>query len=131
MECKRREQGAGCHDQNFLARSLRAFSHAYRYPPVQENSCGNVCMVMRGRTTVVTSRVCGRPFYFKPQQQELCFPTMNRRPVSPATEEPEEIANQIAVAYAKGQPPRNTVAFQYRSSQLQNLVPGSTTGTRT
>jgi hypothetical protein len=102
----------------------------------QQGNNGNVCMVMRGFSAPTYSPSQFRNLVYDPTvRAPICFTPAAVRTAMPYYElrtklalqgkNPDEIAEGIAVAYAKGEiPKRDEVTFAYMWSAKQNLASG-------
>jgi hypothetical protein len=106
------------------------------YEVVHKGDNGFVCMVMRGWTAPTYAPVQFRDLVYDPTvRAPICFDPEAVRVVMPyyelrtrlgmARKTPDQIADGIQLAYAKGElPKRDTVSFAYMWSADQNLGPG-------
>jgi hypothetical protein len=102
----------------------------------QQGDNGSVCMVMRGFSAPTYSPAQFRNLVFDPTvRAPICFTLPAARTAMPYYEfrtklalqgkSPDEIAEEVAVAYAKGAlPKRNEVTIAYMWSAKQNLASG-------
>jgi hypothetical protein len=102
----------------------------------QQGRNGSVCMVMRGFSAPTYSPAQFRNLVYDPTvRAPICFTPAAVRTAMPYYElrtklalqgkNPDEIAEGIAVAYAKGEiPKRDEVTFAYMWSAKQNLASG-------
>ncbi|MGA8491611.1 MAG: hypothetical protein WB711_14385 [Terriglobales bacterium] len=102
----------------------------------QQGENGSVCMVMRGFSAPTYTPVQFRDLVYDPTvRAPICFTPLAVREVMPYYElrtklalqgkTPDEIAEALAVAYAKGElPKRDQVTFAYMWSAKQSLGPG-------
>jgi len=102
----------------------------------QQGDNGSVCMVMRGFSAPTYTPVQFRDLVYDPTvRAPICFTAVAARTVMPYYElrtklglegrNPNEIAERVAVAYARGElPKRDQVSFAYMWSARQNLAPG-------
>src|SRR6266446_6055452 len=101
----------------------------------QQGDNGSVCMVMRGFSAPTYTPVQFRDLVYDPTvRAPICFTAVAARTVMPYYElrtklglegrNPNEIAERVAVAYARGElPKRDQVSFAYMWSARQNLAP--------
>jgi len=105
------------------------------YKVVAQGDNGFVCIVMRGWAAATSTTAPDRDLvYYAKLRAPICFDPVASRTVLPLQElqaklgmegkGPDQIAEAVQAAYAKGELPRMEVAFAYMFSADQDLGPG-------